>query len=100
MLCAHNWFGNMQKNELYYAQLAENNRRISAQRVETIQVQKTRNYGVICQMGGFDPAGTPNTGCHPLGLVTTLQNAFWTSCETKPQVRERKHSFMLNVLLI
>ena len=30
-------------------------------------------------MGGFDPAGTPNTVCHPLGLVTTPQNTFRTS---------------------
>ena len=29
-------------------------------------------------MGGFNPVGTPNTVCHPLGLVTTPQIAFWT----------------------
>ena len=27
-------------------------------------------------MGGFDPAGAPNTVHHPLGLVTTPQNTF------------------------
>ena len=60
------------------AQLAENNRRIFAQRAETFQVQKTRDYGVIYQMGGFNPVGTPNTVQCPLGLVTTPQNTFWT----------------------
>ena len=29
-------------------------------------------------MGGFNPAGAPNTVYYPLGLVTTPQNAFWT----------------------
>ena len=41
-------------------------------------MQKTRNHGVIHQMGGFDPVGAPNTVYYPLGLVTTPQNAFWT----------------------
>ena len=29
-------------------------------------------------MGGFNPAGTPDTVHHPLGLVTTTQNTFRT----------------------
>ena len=30
------------------------------------------------ELGGFDPAGTPNTVCYPLGLATTPQNTFRT----------------------
>ena len=41
-------------------------------------VQKTRNYGEVCQMGGFNPVGAPNTVYYPLGLVTTPQNMFRT----------------------
>ena len=51
---------------------------IFVQCCEIILVWKTRNSGVFYQMGGFNPAGTPNSVYYPLGLVTTPQNTFWT----------------------
>ena len=33
-------------------------------------------------MGGFNPAGAPNTVYYPLGLVTTPQNTFRTTAST------------------
>ena len=55
-----------------------NNCRIWAQWGRTNLVQKTLNYGVVYQVGGFNPAGTPNTVHYPLGLVNTPQNTFRT----------------------
>ena len=39
-------------------------------------------------MGGFNPVGTPNTGYHPLGLVTTPQNTFRTKKQNEAECIE------------
>ena len=50
--------------------------------------------GWSTKWGWVNPAGTPNTVCHPLGLATTPQNTFRTNSKGTGLFECKKHRIM------